>query len=128
MSALDNPASSEGAVGKRPFDAEYARRRAAADLFEEGKGYKAVSTALGINRETVRDWSYIWRAFGSESFCHVRGDGERAVYPPEVKRAAVKDRMEGKSMVEVMAKYGIRSRHQIKEWCRIAAKKEGFPE
>lgn len=124
MSAFESPASSKGI----DEDAAGARRRAAAELFEAGKGYKAVSTALGINRETVRDWSYIWRAFGSESFCHVRGDGERAVYPPEVKRAAVKDRMEGKPMVDVMAKHGVRSRHQIKEWCRIAVEKGGLPE
>ena len=30
-------------------------RRKAAELFESGLGYKAVSTELGINRETVRD-------------------------------------------------------------------------
>lgn len=43
-------------------------RRKAAELFESGLGYKAVSTELGINRETVRDWSYTWRALGTEGF------------------------------------------------------------
>ena len=36
-------------------------RQRAAELFEKGMGYKAVSSELGINRETVRDWSYTWR-------------------------------------------------------------------
>lgn len=31
-------------------------RQKAADLFEKGLGYKAVSSELGVNRETVRDW------------------------------------------------------------------------
>ncbi len=34
---------------------ETTRRRAAA-LFEEGVGYKAVASLLGIPRETVRKW------------------------------------------------------------------------
>ena len=40
------------------------KRLEAAKLFAQGYGYKAVSTELGINRETVRDWSYTWRALG----------------------------------------------------------------
>ena len=42
------------------------KRLEAAKLFAQGYGYKAVSTELGINRETVRDWSYTWRALGTE--------------------------------------------------------------
>lgn len=30
-------------------------KRRAAKLFEQGYGYKAVSTQLGVNRETTRD-------------------------------------------------------------------------
>lgn len=37
-------------------------------MFERGLGYKAVSTQLSINRDTVRDWYAIWRALGTEDF------------------------------------------------------------
>lgn len=68
------------------------KRLEAAKLFAQGYGYKAVSTELGINRETVRDWSYTWRALGTEGL-H---------YLPTIKLAAVHDRQNGLGVVEVM--------------------------
>lgn len=91
-------------------------RRRAADLFEQGYGYKAVSTELGVNRETVRDWSYTWRALGSDVLC---SEGDHKHYAPEVKLAAVQDRERGVSMVDVMKRYGIHNRNRIKGWCAI---------
>ena len=55
-------AKGEGIVAGRGAE----QRRSAALLFEQGWGYKAVSTELGINRQTVRDWMYAWKALGTE--------------------------------------------------------------
>lgn len=90
-------------------------RRRAAQLFEMGKGYKAVSTELGVNRETVRDWSYTWRAVGSEGLCS--DFSKRPRYPKEVKQSAVRDRLNGDSVVEVMERYQINNRTRLKDWC-----------
>lgn len=96
-------------------------RQRAAELFEKGMGYKAVSSELGINRETVRDWSYTWRALGTEEFL-VSHAGERITYPPEIKIAVARDRINGMGVVEVMAKYHILNRHSVKEWVRMYLK------
>lgn len=90
-------------------------RKRAAELFEQGYGYKAVSTELGINRETVRDWSYTWRALGSEALC--KSSEKKESYSAEIKMAVVKDRENGVAVVEVMQRYGIPNRTRIKEWC-----------
>lgn len=90
----------------------------AAELFEAGHGYKAVSTELEVNRETVRDWYINWRAIGTEAFTAER-NSKQPVYPPELKLAAVHDRLKGMDVVDVMAKYQIPNRHCIKEWIKI---------
>lgn len=95
-------------------------KRRAAKLFEQGYGYKAVSTQLGVNRETTRDWSYTWRALGSEVLC---GFDEPKSYSSEVKLAAVKDREKGIPVIEVMQRYGIRNRNRIKGWCALYRQK-----
>lgn len=90
----------------------------AAELFEIGHGYKAVSTKLGVNRETMRDWYISWRALGTEVFT-AEHNNKQPMYPPELKLAAVRDRLKGMDVVDVMAKYQIPNRHCIKEWVRI---------
>lgn len=90
----------------------------AAELFESGYGYKAVSTELGVNRETVRDWYIAWRALGTDAFT-AEHDSKQPVYSPELKLAAVHDRLEGMDVVDVMTKYQIPNRHRVKEWVRI---------
>lgn len=90
----------------------------AAKLFEQGYGYKAVSTELGVNRETVRDWSYTWRALGTEEFLKdvETTDLIRTRYPKDLKLAVVKDRLAGMPVIDVMIKYRIRNRNRIKNW------------
>lgn len=98
------------------------QRKRAAKMFERGLGYKAASTQLGINRETVRDWYAIWRALGTEGFLE-RCRGGRQKYSPELKLLAAREHLSGKSTVEVMARYGISSRHRVKEWTRLYKQK-----
>lgn len=87
------------------------KRLEAAKLFAQGYGYKAVSTELGINRETVRDWSYTWRALGTEGLIKE----SRKHYLPTIKLAAVHDRQNGLGVVEVMEKYQIQNRNRLKD-------------
>ena len=92
----------------------------AADLFEIGMGHKAVAAYLKVNQDTVREWSYTWRAMGREGLL---ADGDTCPeYPGEVKLAAVHDRLRGDSMVEVMARYQIPNRNRIKQWCKTYKK------
>ena len=95
-------------------------RKRAAKLFEEGYGYKAVSTQLGMNRETARDWSYTWRALGSDALCRLE---EPRVYTPETKMAVVRDRERGVPVIDVMQRYGVLNRSRIKDWCSLYRKK-----
>lgn len=98
------------------------KRKRAAEMFERGLGYKAVSTQLSINRDTVRDWYAIWRALGTEDFLKCYRSGRRS-YPSELKLAVVHEHLSGKPTVEVMARYGIPSRHRVKEWTRLYKQK-----
>lgn len=88
----------------------------AAQLFEEGLGYKAVATELGLNRETVREWYCTWRALGSEEFLKDPYEDGKTYYPNYIKEAAINDRLNGVPIVEIMQKYHIRSRARIKKW------------
>lgn len=102
----------EGIVAGRGAE----QRRNAALLFEQGWGYKAVSTGLGINRQAVRDWMYAWKALGTEQFCIC--SSRHIAYPNVVKLAAVRDRLNGIATVDVMERYGITNRNIAKRWMR----------
>lgn len=95
------------------------RRERAAQLFEMGYGYKAVSTELGVNQQTVRDWSYTWRAIGTEGLL----TDDRRHYSLETKLAVVRGRWAGMSVIEVMEKYHVHDRHRVKDWCKSYKKK-----
>ena len=66
---------------------ETTRRRAAA-LFEEGMGYKAVASLLGIPRETVRKWLDVYRSVGIEVLAMM--GKKHTTYSFETKLAAVR--------------------------------------
>ena len=109
----------------RTFKTEYDHpnhsRRKAAELFERGYGYKATASELGLNRETIRDWYYTWRAMGTEELLS-KNTAKRNRYSTETKIAAVKDREAGMSVVAVMKKYSIPNRHRLNEWMKIYRK------
>lgn len=95
-------------------------RLKALDLFERGFSYKAVAHKLQLSPETVREWVYLWRALGSDLYKHPEKRPRR--YSPEVKLAAVKDRLSGVPMIDVMRCYQIANRNRIKDWCVQYAK------
>ena len=51
---------------KSPYSQEL--RRKAAQMHNEGKGYKIISRELGIDRGTVRSWIRRYQLYGEESF------------------------------------------------------------
>ena len=103
---------------------ETTRRRAAA-LFEEGMGYKAVASLLGIPRETVRKWLDVYRSAGIEVLALM--GKKHNTYSFETKLAAVKAVVdEGLTKPEAMARFGIASMTPLKNW--VKAYREGGPE
>ena len=71
---------------------EATRRRAAA-LFDEGLGYKAAASLLGIPRETVRKWLDIYRSVGIEVLAMM--GKKHTAYPFETKLGAVRAVVDG---------------------------------
>ena len=103
---------------------ETTRRRAAA-LFEEGMGYKAVASLLGIPRETVRKWLDVCRSAGIEVLAMM--GKKHTTYSYETKLAAVKAVVDGgMTKPEAMARFGIASPSSFKKW--LKAYREGGPE
>ena len=107
--------------GRMLYD-ETTRRRAAA-LFEEGMGYKAVASLLGIPRETVRKWLDVYRSVGIEVLAMM--GKKHTTYSFETKLAAVRAVVdEGMTRPEAMAKFGIASPSSFKKWLK-AYREEG---
>ena len=61
-------------------------RKAAIGLFERGHGSESAAKALSVPRDTVRQWLYVYRSFGSEVLLSM--DGKQARYTYEQKVAA----------------------------------------
>lgn len=49
-------------------------RRRAVELFDAGVGCKPAAEALSVPRETVREWQWVYRAFGSEALLSMGGE------------------------------------------------------
>lgn len=48
-------------------------RKAAIGLFERGHGFESAAKALSVPRNTVRQWLYVYRSFGSEVLLSMDG-------------------------------------------------------
>ena len=68
-------------------------RKAAIGLFERGHGFESAAKALSVPRDTVRQWLYVYRSFGSEVLLSM--DGKRARYTYEQKVAAASAVVDG---------------------------------
>ena len=78
-------------------------------LFEKGLGYKAVSTILQVNRNTVRNWARNWRI----------GIHYHAEATPEDKAKALAMRASGASLMEIVAELKM-SKRRIMTWLSYA--------
>ena len=96
---------------QRPMVMGYSRfefshlHKKAIELFEQGYGYKATSTLLGVNPNTVRDWARNWRI-------NVDYNAEGT---PEQKAKAVALREAGASLMAISAELRI-SKRRITAW------------
>ena len=68
-------------------------RKAAIELFERGHGSESAAKALSVPRDTVRQWLYVYRSFGSEVLLSM--DGKQARYTYEQKVAAASAVVDG---------------------------------
>ena len=93
----------------------------AATLFDQGFGYKMAARLVGAPKDTVRQWLYIYRAFGTERLRNMGANHNRYDYETKVAAAsAVVDR--GLAKAEAMAAFGITSLASLEKWCRTYRK------
>ena len=84
-------------------------RRRAVELFDAGVGCKPAAEALSVPRETVREWQWVYRAFGSEALLSM--DGKQSRYTFEQRVAAASAVVDGgmaktDAMAEFARNYG----------------------
>lgn len=80
----------------------------------------------GISSVTIREWIAKHKAEGADAF--IAAEKNRR-YSAEFKRKVVEEYLSGKgSMLELMAKYAIRSETQIKRWIKIYNNRGDFKE
>ena len=92
-------------------------RKAAIGLFERGHGFGSAAKALSVPRDTVRQWLYVYRSFGSEALLSM--DGKQARYTHGQKVAAASAVVDGgATKAEAMAEFGIMSRTPLERWRR----------
>lgn len=93
-------------------------RKAAIRLFERGHGFESAAKALSVPRDTVRQWLYVYRSFGSEVLLSMDGKQTRYTYEQKVAAAAVVVDG-GMTKTEAMAAFGILSMSPLKKWCAL---------
>ena len=79
-------------------------RKAAIGLFERGHGSKSAAKALSVPRDTVRQWLYVYRSFGSEVLLSMDGKQTRYTYEQKVAAASavVDGGMSGRDAMEAL--------------------------
>ena len=93
-------------------------RKAAIELFERGHGFESAAKALSVPRNTVRQWLYAYRSFGSEVLLSM--DGKQARYTHGQRVAAASAVVDGgMSKQDAMKAFGIMSMAPLKRWCAL---------
>lgn len=88
-------------------------RKAAIGLFERGHGSESAAKALSVPRDTVRQWLYVYRSFGSEVLLSM--DGKQVRYTYEQKVAAASAVVDGgMSGRDAMEAFGVMSLAPLK--------------
>lgn len=92
-------------------------RRAAAELFAAGKGYRVAARTLAIPETVARSWARTFAVGGADAL--LASPQHRTSYELEVKVAAAHDHVDrGKSLREVMVAHSIASEAALRLWCR----------
>lgn len=110
----------QGLVNLRTLSREEkeAGRKKAEAYFQEGYGYKATSTLLGISMYTVRDWLREYKS-GIFTPSYKENAIRNSKKTEEIRSGVIADRALGLSYQELMKKYGA-SRTNIRVWCAQA--------
>lgn len=79
-------------------------RKAAIGLFERGHGFESAAKALSVPRDTVRQWLYVYRSFGSEVLLSMDDKQTRYTYEQKVAAASavVDGGMSGRDAMEAL--------------------------
>ncbi len=96
----------------RPNYPTEAQRRAALKLFKSGKGYKSVSTLLGLAEGTVRDWGRAYRKGCFSVHLHIN----QYRYSDEMRERVAALRAQGLSWKAVSEATGV-SISTCRLWC-----------
>ena len=92
--------------------------KAAIGLFERGHGFESAAKALSVPRDTVRQWLYAYRSFGSGVLLSM--DGKQAGYTYEQKVAAASAVVDGgMDKRDAMEAFGVMSVSPLKRWCAL---------
>ena len=93
-------------------------RRAAIGLFERGRGFESAAKAPSVPRNTVGQWLYAYRSFGSEAPLSM--DGKQTGYAYEQKVAAASAVVDGgMGKRDAMEAFGVMSLAPLKRRCAL---------
>lgn len=96
------------------------------EYIEEGKSVSSLCAAYGMTKRTVKDWIRLYRTFG---YSGLRTEDKATKYSNEVKRQAVHDYLsQALSVPEILVKYKIRSKTQLKSWIEQSVGRTGKPQ
>lgn len=92
------------------------RVMAAKDCTEGHLSQAEAARRLGVDKSTVREWVQRYQASGVSAF---QKQEHNAAYPEELKRKAVEEYLSGAgSLRKIAAKYGLRSKKQLRDWIK----------
>ena len=91
---------------------------------ENGGGSKQLSAKYSIHHGTIEEWIMQYKHNGASAF---QQEAQNRTYSLETKMQAVEDYLSGKgSQREITARYGIRSRTQLRQWIKVYNSGRGF--
>lgn len=77
----------------------------------------AAAKELGVNVVSVKEWIKRYKAGGALAFKELE---HNTVYSAEVKQEAVAEYLRGEgSLTDIAAKYGLRSKSQLRDWIKV---------
>ena len=92
------------------------RVMAAKDCTEGHLSQAEAARRLDVDKSTVREWVQRYQASGVSAF---QKQEHNAAYPEELKRKAVEEYLSGAgSLRKIAAKYGLRSKKQLRDWIK----------
>ena len=93
-------------------------KKKVAVLADDGWGWDAISSALALPGDTVKQWIMTYRAVGMDGLSNM--GSKKKTYDYETKLAAARAHVDGgRTLQDVMAAYGVPNRASVRAWCRL---------